>query len=236
MRATRTIIVASIVCALSITSAHADTFELRASGVYYAPSGAATTGGEQSDVPEVEWDKGTGFELQGILWPDESSWGFGASIGTATWDINHVEESYYDYDYDSAYANIFDGDADLTSLGVSVFRKLSTQNDKLRIVAEGGVRFISIDTDIDGGWGVAGRHGTRGYSQTLEIDDSVAGVLALDLDYSVDERISFFAQAGFLFDISKGEVQNVVDGIGTFDAGETELQALFGKVGIAISL
>jgi hypothetical protein len=237
MRIILSIIAIGIVCTPTIILANADALQLRVNGGYYMPSGAVSTGGEESGLTkEVEWDKGTGFEVQAIFWPNGSTWGLGASIGKASWDIKDYEDSHYDYYYGAAFANVFSGDTDLTSIGLSVFRKLQTVNNKAKMSVEAGVRLISLDANIDGGYGIADYTYAIGVSQTLKLDDCVVGLIAFNLDYSVNNSISLFAQAGFQFDVSKGGVQNVVEGYESYDAGETELQAVFAKAGIAISL
>jgi hypothetical protein len=230
------IIVAACIL-LGAAGTYGQTLQLRGSGIYYFPSGSATTGGGETSLKDVEWDKGTGLELQAILWPANSLWGFGASIGKATWDITDYESSEFDYSYDAAFADVLEGDADLTIIGLSVFRKLSEAKDanKLTITAEGGIRFVSVDSSIEGGTAIADAYGALAWYQTLEIDDSIVGLLALALDYAVADNVSLFAQAGFQFDIDKGKVENKVEGLGTFEAGETEFQALFGKAGLSVS-
>jgi hypothetical protein len=83
---------------------------------------------------------------------------------------------------------------------------------------------------------IVDQYGASGWTQTLELEDNIAGLLAFELNYSVDDTTTLFAQGGFQLDLSEGKVENKVDGLGTFDAGETELQAVFWKAGISITL
>lgn len=218
------------------TLTQAQNIELRGSGVYYVPNGSATTGGGQTEFEAVEWDSGTGFEVQGIFWTANSPWGFGASIGKATWDIDGYELIYMSGN--SAYGDTLEGDADLTAFGLSVFYKLFSDygaNQKLHGALEGGLKFVSVDSNIKGETGIAGAGGVLVWDQTLEIDDSILGHLAFELSYAFTEQVSLFGQGGFQFDLDKGGVENPVSGLGTFEAGETELTALYGKAGLSVS-
>lgn len=190
----------------TVTMAGAKNFELRGGGAYYIPSGSATTGGGETGIEDVEWDKGTGFEVQGIFWLDNSPWGLGASIGKATWDIDDYELFYTSGSV--AFGDTFEGDADLTIFGLSVFYKLFTDygaNKKLRGAIEGGLKFVSVDSNIEGANGVAGGGIVLVWDQTLEIDNSILGHLAFDFSYALTEEVSMFGQGGFQFDFDKGK-------------------------------
>jgi len=214
----------------------AEQFELRAGGVYYMPNGSATTGGGETSLEEVEWDKGTGFEVQGIYWIKSSPWGIGVSLGKASWDIDDYELIYTIGS--EAYGYTLEGDADLTIFGLSAFYSLfkgDGEANKLSGAIEGGLKFVSVDSNIKGETGIAGGGIVLVWDQTLEIDDSILGFVGFDLSYALTKQVSLFAQGGVQFDLDKGKVENDVPGLGTFEAGETELAALYGKAGLSIS-
>jgi hypothetical protein len=236
----KTMLVKSILfCLLTANSGMTeDRIEVRGGGIYYSPNGAAASGSEDS-VEEVKWDSGTGLELQGIYWPSGSSWGYGLSIGTATWDI----DDYFVVDFDPSGLDFIDsleGDVDLITFGVSVFRKLTTNNDetkKYNADLEAGIRYLSVDSGIEGVYGV-GIDGTivDANYQAIELDDSVVAMLALNGGYSVSDRVRIFASVGVQIDLDSGKAENDVPALGTFEAGESEYQAVFGKVGLSFTL
>jgi hypothetical protein len=228
----------TIICVLSTTGvmSSANNFELRGSGIYFSPEGAAATGSDASALEEIKWDSGTGFEVQGIYWIKSSPWGFGASLGKATWDIDDYEDIRTRGS--SVVGDTLEGDADLTTFGLSAFYKLFTEygaSKKLSGAIAGGLQFVSFDSNIEGETGVASEAGIIVWDQTLEIDDSIWGYIAFDLSYALTETVNLFGQGGVQFDLDKGSVENDAPGLGTFQAGETELQALFGKAGLSIS-
>lgn len=230
------IVALSLVIGSSIlTASAAEEVEIRASGVLYAPSGAAATGSEESGLDDVEWDSGQGLELQGIYWVDKSQWGIGATIGTASWDIKDYADVKYNPTVQINQVNVLEGDADLLIFGISAFRKL-TNNDpgtsKFNADAELGLRYISVDSGIEGGYGEEYSDALLVALQTLEIDDSIVGVIGLTGDYAIDNNLSIFANASIQIDLDKGSVDNVLS-IGTFEAGEVEFMSLYGKAGIS---
>lgn len=206
--------------------------ELRISGTLYAPNGAAATGDSESGLVSVDWDKGNGFEAQGILWRSNSPWGFALSIGTASWDID-------DYgDITGNELNAFTGDADMTVFGASLIRQLSTDRpdqSKFKADLELGIRYVKMDSNIEGIYGVAVSGGPIYVRQTVELDDNILGLIALSGHYELDPQWSLFLQGGFQFDLDKGDAINAVPGVGEYAAGETELQSLFGKAGISFT-
>jgi len=212
--------------------------QLRGSGILYKPNGAAATGSDESGLNSVDWDSGNGFDIQGIYWLKDSPWGFGASIGKATWEIDEYDEMQSSGGY--IFGDGLEGDADLTIFGVSVFRQLSelfskSEESKLGFVGEIGIRSISVDSNIDGTTGIIASGGMMIWNQSLEFEDGVVGLVALDVEYAVQENIKLFVQGGYQFDLQKGEVERDVPGLGTYVAGETELQAAYAKAGIAVS-
>lgn len=207
--------------------------QLRGSGMLYKPNGAAITGSDEARMDSVDWDSGSGFDVQAIYWFKDSPWGIGASIGKATWEVDKYSKGTY------ADLNEVEGDADLTIPGISAFRKIPLENildNKLKANLEAGLRFVSVDSNIEGWY-----HQRITSSVTLhevqefEIDDCIIAVLAIDAEYKLGDNFGAFAQVGGQLDLEKGEVTN--SGV-TFDdikAGETELQALFAKIGLVYS-
>jgi hypothetical protein len=227
-------------CLLTVNSGITeDRIEVRGGGMYFSPNGAAATGSEDSGLQEVKWDSGTGLELQGVYWPDNSIWGYGLSVGTASWDI----DDYFSVDFDPSgldFINSLEGDVDLTTFGISIFRKLTANKDeavKYNADLEAGIRYLSVDSGIEGLFGV-GIDGTivDAQYQTIELDDSVVAVLALNGNYLLTETASVFATVGVQLDIDKGAADNEVPGTGTYEAGDSEYQAVYGRIGLSILL
>lgn len=233
-RITSALIIISIILTAG-TIAFGEQFELRGSGVSYMPSGSAATGSDVSALTDVKWDKGTGFEIQGIFWSKTSPWGTGISFGTATWDVDDyvLGQSINGF----GFADALEGDADLTIFGLSLFRRLFTDDGaskKFSGAVEGGIRFISMDADIKGVSVITDGILFLGSDITLDIDNSVLGHLAFDLDYAISDSASLFVQGGIQFDLKKGDVTLREQDSGIFEAGDTELQAAFGKVGLIV--
>jgi len=228
------ITVSLVLTAATLTSASAfgaSSIEVRGSGVYYAPQGAAATGSEQSFLESVDWDSGSGFEAQAVYWRDYSPWGFAASIGAASWEIKDYS------DIAAGQLNKLKGDADLTLVGLSAIRKLTTDSSggsKLKAEIEAGAKHISTDASIEGVWAVGLSDGRiLALRQRIKTDDVVVGQIALNGKYELDPKWNLFATAGFQFDLSAGDSINQVPGFNDYPAGDTEMQAAFGKIGIS---
>lgn len=218
------------------TVAGAQGLQIRGGGIYYEPSGAAATGSEISGLGEIDWDSGTGLELQGIYWMHNSPWGIGASFGMAEWEIDDYEDRWVHHG--RTYDDVITGDAELSIIGVSLFYKLfenhgasGAWNGHL----EGGVRFVSVDSNIRGTTAVNDGGRTPAIAQTIDIDDSVLGVFGFDVSLALSDTISLFGHAGIQFDLDQGDAHRVVPGLGTWEAGETEMFAVYGKGGLSIA-
>lgn len=208
--------------------------EVRAGVNMYIPNGAAATGSTVSELQTVDWDRGLGFEIQGIYWFD-TAWGAGLSIGTAKWDI----KDYYHKRYNSTYRineyNTLEGDASLVIFGASVFRKInsgSTIQSKWTADIEAGIRYASIDSNISGLYVQEYADAYVRTYQDIETDKGVLAIIALNGGYKLTDKLSFMGQVGIQADLSKGEV---INNAGRFsgEAGETELQAIFTRLGLS---
>ncbi|HMP76690.1 MAG TPA: hypothetical protein PKE12_10390 [Kiritimatiellia bacterium] len=228
----------AVLAVMTAGIAVAEDIDLRVGGVLYAPNGAAATGRDEGGLRTVDWDGGAGLELQAVFWLGASPWGIAASIGSATFDIENYSVAQ---NFGGATLHEFlEGDADMTVIGASIVRKLLAGDDartKLSGALEAGIRHVSIDSNIDGWTGIGDDSGpalTR--DQSLDIGDSVVGFIGVNLDYAIAETVSIFLHGGFQFDLDKGEVKKRVVGAGADEAGETELEALYGKIGLSFSL
>lgn len=229
--------IASVIIAVAIVFctgavAFGQQVQLRGGGIIYIPNGSAITGSDEAMMDSVDWDSGNGFDVQAIYWFKDSPWGAGASIGKATWEVDKYSKGNY------LILNEVEGDADLTIPGISAFRKLPVGNvldNKLKANLEAGLRFVSVDSNIKGMYYQRFSDGILFQEQEFEIEDSIIAVLAIDATYELGKNFGIFAQVGGQLDLKKGEVSNSGVTFEDIKAGETELQALFAKAGIAVN-
>lgn len=218
-----------------VYSSSSGQFEARGGVNYYIPSGAAATGSRISKLNSVDWERGIGADIQGIYWFDPN-WGAGLSVGTAKWDI----KDYYNKRYNSSRRineiNTLEGDADLIIIGASVFYKFTSNSSvpsKWSTEIEAGVRSVNIDSNIEGVYAEQYSDVTIYGAQTIETDRGVVAMLAINGGYELTSHIKFSWQAGYQFDLSNGEAVNKTSNF-SGEAGETELQSMFTRLGLSI--
>lgn len=219
-----------------VISAPSGRFELRGGINYYIPGGSAATGDPKSIRNSVEWSSGLGVDVQGIYWFDKN-WGCGLSIGSAKWDV----EDYYHKRYNPVYRineiDTLSGDADLVIVGASLTRKItsgSSRTSKLYAEVEAGIRSVTVDSNITGRYAQQFSDGTRYQYQELETDGGILGFLAINGGYELSPQLKLIWQAGYQFDLDKGEVINKVSGI-EYPAGETELGSFITRFGASLN-
>lgn len=219
-----------------IYSSPSGRFEARGGVNYYIPGGAAATGSRLSKLNSVDWERGIGADIQGIYWFD-SNWGAGLSVGTAKWDIKDYYNKRYNASRRINEINTLEGDADLIIIGASVFYKFTSKSSvssKWSTEIEGGIRSISVDSNIKGIYAEQYADGTIYGAQTIETDRGAVAMLAINGGYELTSQIKFSWQAGYQFDLSKGETKNKTSQW-SGEAGETELQSMFTRLGLSIT-
>lgn len=219
-----------------IYSSPSGRFEARGGVNYYIPGGAAATGSRLSKLNSVDWERGIGADIQGIYWFD-SNWGAGLSVGTAKWDIKDYYNKRYNASRRINEINTLEGDADLIIIGASVFYKYTSKSSvpsKWSTEIEGGIRSISVDSNIKGIYAEQYADGTIYGAQTIETDRGAVAMLAINGGYELTSQIKFSWQAGYQFDLSKGETKNKTSQW-SGEAGETELQSMFTRLGLSIT-
>lgn len=220
------------------TMVQANDIELRGAGIFYSPGGAAATGGGDTAIESVNWDRGAGAEAQGILWFDRSPFGVGILVGTSKWDIEPYE-LFTGGHGSPAFGDMLEGDVNMISFGTSVLWSLFPRTEDkgpLRGLFEVGTKVISLDSNISGVTGVAAGGPVLTWEQTLELESGLVGFVAFDLSLELTQTLYLFVQGGVQFDLIQGEAINDVQDLGTFSAGETELGAGYGKVGFSVQL
>ena len=68
-----------------------------------------------------------------------------------------------------------------------------------------------------------------GGTADIEIDNSIVGLIAANLEAEVSPGINLLGGVGYQFDISKGDAELMGE-----DVGENELKAFFIRAGLAI--
>lgn len=157
------------------------------------------------------YDIGFGAELQYRNWHfDPIGWALSAGFGT--WEANEDCRKLGRIHTD------FDGSVATIPLGVSaLFYLYGTQDFSLLL--EAGLRYVIVDADVD-----FIREGNL--SSTLDIDDSVLGLLALEADYYVSRQFMVFGGLGYQQDIVRGEIQTP-----TGPLRDNEFTSLFVRLG-----
>lgn len=170
------------------------------------------------------WDSGSGVEAKMIFWQDEKV-GLAASIGYQGWDVTDEVGGAWLTD-EVVWLFRYDGDASMIPLGLSgVYRHAF--NEKTKLVAEGGIRYVIVNSDVQLQEVVTDGSVAVGRVTDIDIDDGIVGFVGVDLEHALKSGLRLFAGLSAQFDLSKGDVSTV------YGAGENELEATIFRVGAA---
>jgi hypothetical protein len=170
-------------------------------------SKATIRAGLNFDFPHSDdnWDKGTGFNAQAVFWHTTNDYGIGINFNTSSWDAVDDVTTLGGDGLTTADGGRLDGDAQWTQIGVSALRYIEAdmpQGMKLR--AEAGILYTMASSDVDIIYTYS-NNTSQTNTEELDIDNSLTGLLGLDLEYKTSDEISVYGGIGFQFDISEGE-------------------------------
>lgn len=142
------------------------------------------------------YDIGFGAEIQYRNWALDP-FGVAFSVGYVQWEAN---EDCYKL---GRIHTDFDGSVTTIPIGVSgLFYLHGSQNFSL--ILEAGLRYLVTDSDITFNRIVETEEGK--VPSSLEVDDSVIGLLAIEADYFISKQALIFGGAGYQQDIERGAI------------------------------
>ena len=144
-----------------------------------------------------DWDSAAGAELQWRHWGNANA-GFALAGGVATWKAlrDFVED-------DSAagyYSSLIEGHAQMGSVGASLLAR-GALGPGVDLVAEGGARYLFVNSDVTARTYSEDRSGARSSSDTLEIDDTWVGLIGLSLEAELSGALSLHGGLEYQFDL-----------------------------------
>lgn len=164
------------------------------------------------------YDLGLGAEIQYRNWSFDPL-GLAFAVGFTSWEANEDCHKLGDVHTD------FDGSVTTIPIGVSLLYYLyGTQSFSL--IAEAGVRYLVTDADIDFTRIVETEEGEERLPSSLEVDDSVLGLVALEADYFVNEQFLVFGGVGYQQDLQRGGIDTP-----TGPLRDNEFTSLFLRLG-----
>ncbi|MBP7829876.1 MAG: hypothetical protein KA248_08165 [Kiritimatiellae bacterium] len=162
------------------------------------------------------YDIGFGAEIQYRNWALDP-FGVAFSVGYVQWEAN---EDCYKL---GRIHTDFDGSVTTIPLGVSGLLYLyGSQNFSL--ILEAGLRYLVTDSDITFNRIVETEEGK--VPSSLEVDDSVIGLLALEADYYISKQALIFGGVGYQQDIERGAIDTP-----TGPLRDNEFTSLFIRLG-----
>ncbi len=167
-----------------------------------------------------DWDRAVGLEGQFRLWGSKNV-GVALAVGYQSWAA--VEDSYVD-DSDGYYSSLIEGDAAVMPVGVSLLGRGEFMED-VNIVVEGGLRYAFVDSSIESStYYERGGVGDRTVG-TIDIENAVLGILAVELDMRVSENLALTLGIGYQLDLSGPKETYLGESIGDTDFSGTLITA-----------
>ncbi|OQW94687.1 MAG: hypothetical protein BWK77_08840 [Verrucomicrobia bacterium A1] len=166
---------------------------------------AAAAGAGEYGTASSELSVAPQLFLPGSAKCDLYSMGYGAEIQYRYWFFDpfgvafSIGAANYEIDGNSDYfepIRVDDGSMTLLPVGPSALYRIA-EGEVWTITLEGGIRYVLVNSDLKLATG-----------QSVSVDDSVVGVLALKCDWQLTEILSVFSGIGYHSDIKKGEVDN----------------------------
>lgn len=174
-------------------------------------------------LPEIgDYDLFThtvGFEAHYRYW-FQPRWGASASVGLLYASVEKNSRDVSAGTLDGTY----DGDALWVPLGGSVLYKLA-YGSQWNLDLELGVRYVHLDASIDY------TPADGGEPLKLKVDDGWVGLIALEWDGPISERVWYFLGGGYQFDLKRGDLD-----IGSIPGRDSELQQIFFRAGLRFAL
>lgn len=186
-----------------------------------------------SPEKDEDWDKGVGAEVVAVFWKSET-FGIALAGGLQQWTPNEDIFSYGETlpnGLGYGFASQLDGEAMLFPVGASGLWKTQIGKDA-KLIFEAGIRYVFVQSDVEVKYAeaISGPGGTIVSEGKVDndIDDGVIGLVAVDLQIPLSDKVLGFVGGGFQFDISKGGQK-----IGGEDIDyDNELKAAFLRAGI----
>ena len=148
------------------------------------------------------WDGGLGVQGQ-LLFPAKflglsRAYRVGVLLGGSNWDANEDTQTISG---GNAVSGSLAGDSQITQLGVSILRDQLLVNG-MKLTFETGLLYQNISSDTNITFNYAG-----GATQTesLDLDNSFAALVAGDLNFKLAESTSGFVGVAYQVDLSKGD-------------------------------
>lgn len=181
------------------------------------PYGIELQGSLNYWVPDFElYDYAYGVDLECRNWFLDPV-GLALGVGISSWEVKEGRSAV-----DPSKLKELDGQLTTIPLGPSLLYKIVDLTD-WNLTAEGGVRYVFAQSSIHY------KRADTGESGTLDIDESILGVLGLDYERSFDEGKIFFAGAGYQIDIDEGAIQ-----LSDIKNTPNRLEAFFLRIGTKI--
>jgi hypothetical protein len=186
------------------------------------PSHARTQLSWSFPSSDENWDGGLGVQGQ-LLFPATifglpDAYRLGVSVGMSTWDANEDTQTITG---GNAVSGALSGDMQFTQLGFSILRDQPL--DEAWLTFETGLLYQNISSDTDITFNYAS-NATQ--TQDLDIDDSFAALIAVDLNFKVATSANAFVGLAYQLDLSKG------DASAFNDANENVTSALILRSGV----
>jgi hypothetical protein len=175
------------------------------------------------------WDNSFGADFEMRFWLNDVL-GVACGLGMTRWDIDSQRETWADGEY--TYWQEISGDAGFMSLGGAVVVRTPVFSG-MRLTAEGGVRYVYSNSDVELEYERRNGSGFREYKAgTVDFDGtSMIGLIAADLEMPVASSVALFVGGGFQFDIVKADVEWYDDS----KLDDLELQAFYVQGGARVS-
>ena len=144
------------------------------------------------------YELGFGLDLQYRNWSLDPV-GLAFSLGVAGWNVDNEANDL------GAEHTDFDGSVTTVPIGASVLFYLYGTQD-FSIILEAGLRYMITDADVDLNRVITTDEGEEKVPATMEIDDGLVGLLAVEADFSMNEQFLLFGGLGYQDDIERGEI------------------------------
>lgn len=193
--------------------------------------------------PEADdfWDTASGITLKYTNWERPGS-GFALSIGMQRWNVNDEFSGFVEPigTVDLVFGSNLKGDALVIPLmAVGVYRFEMSPSVNLHLEAGIGYAFVNSDVVFEDGVAAFDSRGNlvafEAYEDTVDIEGNFMGNVAAELRYksTPTSKYTWFAGAGLMFDGIQGDTTIEENPISYELKFETELQALFVRVGVS---
>lgn len=179
----------------------------------------AVLGFSYHDPKEDPYNDGFLFDAMLRGWFDNGL-GFGVAGGAGAY---RAEETLSSYDGATLLTIKASGNVVAVPIGMSALYQVP-MGDNAILSFDAGLRYVLVNSNADLRATIVG---TGTVKDDLDIDNAWIGVLGINYERQITDRLSWLVGGGYQFDVSEGEVEWM--GI---DLGDNELESVFVRLGL----